>query len=194
MCKLFLTAFNAQHRFQGVNHFYQILLVCHHLINVLVRGRYLIQHQLVLAAFDALERRTAFMPQPISTPTAAGMIALSVAMTVPTVLPLPRWQSGISATPLRSMKGRRARFLACARASSSMSAQALMGLDPSSVDMFFICSDKMLLNVARCFWPRLSLNGLPLLIRLFPRGLSVFDRNYLLRFYSNLKVRNQVGC
>jgi hypothetical protein len=30
------------------------------------------------------------MPQPMSTPTAAGMIALSVGMTEPTVAPLPR--------------------------------------------------------------------------------------------------------
>ena len=37
------------------------------------------------------------MPQPMSTPTAAGMIAPSVGMTEPTVAPLPRWASGISA-------------------------------------------------------------------------------------------------
>ena len=42
--------------------------------------------------------RTAIMPQPMSTPTAAGMIAPSVGMTDPTVAPLPRWASGISAT------------------------------------------------------------------------------------------------
>jgi hypothetical protein len=34
--------------------------------------------------------RTAIMPQPISTPTAAGMIAARVGMTDPTVDPLPR--------------------------------------------------------------------------------------------------------
>ena len=33
--------------------------------------------------------RTAIMPQPMSTPTAAGMIAPSVGSTVPTVAPLP---------------------------------------------------------------------------------------------------------
>ena len=38
------------------------------------------------------------MPQPMSTPTAAGMIAPSVGMTEPTVAPMPRWASGMSAT------------------------------------------------------------------------------------------------
>ena len=41
--------------------------------------------------------RTAIMPQPMSTPTAAGMMAPSVGMTEPTVAPLPRWASGIRA-------------------------------------------------------------------------------------------------
>ena len=41
---------------------------------------------------------TAAMPQPMSTPTAAGMIAASVAMTLPTVEPLPTCASGISAS------------------------------------------------------------------------------------------------
>jgi hypothetical protein len=41
--------------------------------------------------------RTAIIPQPMSTPTAAGMIAPSVGMTDPTVAPLPRCASGISA-------------------------------------------------------------------------------------------------
>jgi len=41
--------------------------------------------------------RTAAMPQPMSTPTAAGMIAPSVGITDPTVDPLPRCASGISA-------------------------------------------------------------------------------------------------
>ena len=38
------------------------------------------------------------MPQPMSTPTAAGMIAPRVGITEPTVAPLPRWTSGITAT------------------------------------------------------------------------------------------------
>ncbi len=41
--------------------------------------------------------RTAIMPQPMSTPTAAGMMAPSVGMTEPTVAPLPRCASGMSA-------------------------------------------------------------------------------------------------
>ena len=41
--------------------------------------------------------RTAIIPQPMSTPTAAGMIAPSVGMTEPTVAPMPRWASGMRA-------------------------------------------------------------------------------------------------
>lgn len=42
--------------------------------------------------------RTPIIPQPISTPTAAGMTAPNVGITVPTALPIPLWASGISAT------------------------------------------------------------------------------------------------
>ena len=42
--------------------------------------------------------RTAAMPQPMSTPTAAGMIAPRVGTTEPTVAPMPRCTSGITAT------------------------------------------------------------------------------------------------
>lgn len=38
------------------------------------------------------------MPQPISTPTAAGQMAPRVGMTQPTVQPIPGWTSGITAT------------------------------------------------------------------------------------------------
>src|SRR6266702_4407962 len=41
--------------------------------------------------------RTAIMPHPMSTPTAAGMTAPRVGMTEPTVAPLPRCASGMSA-------------------------------------------------------------------------------------------------
>ena len=41
---------------------------------------------------------TAIMPQPISTPTAAGTIAPLVGMTLPTVAPLPQCTSGMAAT------------------------------------------------------------------------------------------------
>ena len=40
----------------------------------------------------------AIIPQPISTPTAAGTIAPCVAMTEPTVAPIPTCASGMSAT------------------------------------------------------------------------------------------------
>src|SRR6185369_16986334 len=49
---------------------------------------------------------TAIMPQPISTPTVAGITASFVATTEPTMLPLPRCASGISATCL-NRHGRR---------------------------------------------------------------------------------------
>lgn len=58
------------------------------------------------------------MPQPMSTPTAAGMIAPSVGMTEPTVAPLPRWASGISAR-CGWMNGSDAVVTACCRVSSS---------------------------------------------------------------------------
>ncbi len=47
--------------------------------------------------FAVSEVRTAIMPQPMSTPTAAGTIACLVAITDPTVAPLPQWTSGIPA-------------------------------------------------------------------------------------------------
>lgn len=64
--------------------------------------------------------RTAIMPQPMSTPTAAGMIARSVGMTEPTVAPRPRWASGISAT-CGWMNGILAVVSACCRVLSSSS-------------------------------------------------------------------------
>ena len=42
--------------------------------------------------------RTAAMPQPMSTPTALGLTASRIAITEPTVAPLPRWTSGITRT------------------------------------------------------------------------------------------------
>ena len=42
--------------------------------------------------------RTAAMPQPMSTPTAAGHTASFMAMTEPTVAPLPKCTSGMTAT------------------------------------------------------------------------------------------------
>ena len=40
-----------------------------------------------------------YMPQPMSTPTAGGETALRIAMTEPTVTPLPRCTSGMARTP-----------------------------------------------------------------------------------------------
>jgi len=56
--------------------------------------------------------RVAIIPQPMSTPTAAGMIAPRVGMTLPIVEPLPRCTSGITAR-WRKMKGRRAVLINC---------------------------------------------------------------------------------
>lgn len=58
------------------------------------------------------------MPQPMSTPTAAGITAPSVGITDPTVAPLPRCASGISAT-CGNTKGRPDVATAWARVASS---------------------------------------------------------------------------
>ena len=47
--------------------------------------------------FAFRDKRTAFMPQPISTPTAAGTIAPRMGITEPTVAPIPACTSGIAA-------------------------------------------------------------------------------------------------
>jgi len=73
--------------------------------------------------------RTAIMPQPISTPTAAGMIAPLVAMTLPIVAPRPQCTSGMAARCLW-MNGRAATLRSCAMAWSSIGTplvQALIG-------------------------------------------------------------------
>jgi hypothetical protein len=83
---------------------------------------------------DALsDVRTAFMPQPMSTPTAAGMIAPFVAITLPTVAPMPKCTSGMAATPCLWMNGELGEFFSCCRAESSISSvHSLIGLLPSS--------------------------------------------------------------
>ena len=58
------------------------------------------------------------MPQPMSTPTAAGTIAPRVGITEPTVAPMPRWTSGIAAT-CECTKGRRATLQSWRCAASS---------------------------------------------------------------------------
>ena len=60
----------------------------------------------------------AIMPQPMSTPTAAGMMALRVGITEPTVAPMPRCTSGMAAMCLNTM-GRRAALASWRLASSS---------------------------------------------------------------------------
>ena len=77
------------------------------------------------------------MPQPMSTPTAAGTIAPRVAITDPTVAPMPRCTSGMAAT-CRNTNGRRAMLRSCASALSSTGTspwgdvvQSLIGVWPS---------------------------------------------------------------
>jgi hypothetical protein len=60
------------------------------------------------------------MPQPMSTPTAAGMIARLVGITEPTVAPMPRCTSGIAATWWCTI-GSREMFTSCWRACGSIS-------------------------------------------------------------------------
>ena len=64
--------------------------------------------------------RDAIIPQPMSTPTAAGMTAPFVGMTEPTVEPMPRCASGMRATWPSTM-GRRAAFSAWRSVSGSRS-------------------------------------------------------------------------
>ena len=80
----------------------------------------------------------ATMPQPMSTPTAAGMMrSSSVGMTLPTVAPMPKWASGMSAT-CPATSGARDMTSACLRVfSSSMLAQLLTPLSRVAVAMMF---------------------------------------------------------
>ena len=69
------------------------------------------------------------MPQPMSTPTAAGMTARLHAITLPTVAPIPACTSGITATH-RCTNGSEATRRSCASASGSKGTpwvHALMG-------------------------------------------------------------------
>src|SRR5688572_28768305 len=78
--------------------------------------------------------RTAAMPQPMSTPTAAAMIAPRVGTTEPTVAPMPRCTSGMTATH-GPTNGSVAMFRSCARALSSSGTprtQPLIGVAPSA--------------------------------------------------------------
>ena len=69
------------------------------------------------------------MPQPMSTPTAAGATAPRIAMTDPTVAPLPRCTSGMTATWCAT-QGRAATFfswLMTSVSTSSIGAQSWIG-------------------------------------------------------------------
>ena len=77
---------------------------------------------------------TAIIPQPMSTPTAAGITAPTVGMTLPTVAPMPQWTSGITATHWW-MNGIAATLRSWRSADSSTGTprvHALMGTRPSS--------------------------------------------------------------
>ena len=65
------------------------------------------------------------MPQPISTPTAAGTIAPSMNTTLPTVAPMPTCASGMSARGSRT-KGSLAVRSACSSVAASMPAAPQM--------------------------------------------------------------------
>src|SRR5262245_19570053 len=86
------------------------------------------------------------MPHPMSTPTAAGMIAPTVGMTLPTVAPTPQWTSGIAATQPRT-HGRRATLCSYFAAASSRVTpriHALIGTPPSTSIVSYVCPVLML--------------------------------------------------
>ena len=74
------------------------------------------------------------MPQPMSTPTAAGITAPLVGITEPTVAPMPTWASGMRAT-WPSTIGRRAVFSAWRMVPGSMSLAQEMSLSLMLVGM-----------------------------------------------------------
>ena len=82
--------------------------------------------------------RTAAMPQPMSTPTAAGMIAPRVGITEPTVAPLPRCTSGITATH-GPTNGMLAMLRSCSWAWSSSGTPRTQPLACSSSNCDWIC-------------------------------------------------------
>jgi hypothetical protein len=71
--------------------------------------------------------RIAIIPQPMSTPTAAGMIAPRVGITEPTVAPMPQCTSGMIATCGPTI-GSEATLRICAIASSSTSTPSVQSL------------------------------------------------------------------
>ena len=88
--------------------------------------------------------RTATIPQPMSTPTAAGMIAPSVGMHDPTIAPIPTWQSGMIATCLK-MNGMEARFTICCIAAGSICSGGIQDMAVSLIRYMVLLLHKNLL-------------------------------------------------
>ena len=83
----------------------------------------------------------AIMPHPMSTPMADGMTAPFVGITDPTVEPIPRWASGISATCPSTM-GRRDSILACSRVFGSISDAQLYRRSLILITVSPFCADQ----------------------------------------------------
>ncbi len=77
---------------------------------------------------------TAIIPHPMSTPTAEGITAPSVGITEPTVAPIPRCASGMSATWVGTI-GSRAAFRACSIVTSSSTDAHASSLSSSRTGM-----------------------------------------------------------
>src|ERR1700740_354111 len=128
---------------------------------------------------------TAIMPQPISTPTAAGIIAPLVGITLPTVAPMPQCTSGIAATHLK-MNGSCATFSSCLRASSSRGTpfvHALIGAPFSGLMTLYFGSRISLSSLRVSFYlshfgPRVR-SGVPSCILKAPHRTS----GYFFRIY-----------
>src|SRR5262245_56214264 len=87
------------------------------------------------------------MPQPMSTPTAAGTIAPTVGITEPTVAPMPQCTSGITAT-WWWMNGSEATFFNCFSAAPSSvtpRVHALMGAPGLSIMSYPLMADLLLI-------------------------------------------------
>ena len=90
------------------------------------------------------------MPQPISTPTAAGMIAPLVGITEPTVAPRPKCTSGMAATWLCT-KGRPATLRNCSMAASSTGTPRVQALiTPERVSIASNCTDMVRPSRSTC--------------------------------------------
>lgn len=115
--------------------------------------------------------RCAIMPHPISTPTAAGMIAPFVGITDPTVAPMPQWQSGMMAMWLW-MNGIAAMLSSCCRAWSSTATPSIQALiRPPCVPWMTCIADSssigaLRVRVIRCLPPPRFLRQRPLVVEI----------------------------